>query len=149
MYKNSFFRFLPECKSTRKAMSYMLFMQCMGLRPVVKEILPFLCYVAILAAAVLPCMSFQTGAQGLDFAAMALVKKVWARRTESSHTPLLSITLGLDSSNRTGLCAQGEVQCSPNQGSKAPDKSWAAQFPVLHMCFGRWDALGNEQQHTF
>lgn len=54
MYKNSFFRFLPECKSTRKAMSYMLFMQCMGLRPVVKEILPFLCYVAILCCLARP-----------------------------------------------------------------------------------------------
>lgn len=63
--------------------------QCMGLKPVEEEILPFLWYLATLAAAVLPCRSFQTSAQSLDFAATDLVKKVWVRHTESHHTPLL------------------------------------------------------------
>lgn len=49
-------------------MSHMLFIQCMGFKHVVEEILPFLRHLATPAAAVLPCRPFQTGARSLDLA---------------------------------------------------------------------------------
>lgn len=130
----------------------MFFMQCMGLKPVVEEILPFLWYMAILAAAVLPCRSFQTSSQSLDFATKNLVQKVSVRRTDSHHTPLLRVTLGLassSSSRRTGVCAQGQSPVLTKPRVARPlTRVRAAQFPVLHMCVWRWHALGmNTSRH--
>lgn len=61
-----------NCKSTGKAMSHMLSMQCMGFKHVVEEILPLLGHRATLAAAALPGKPFQTDAQSLDLAYMGL-----------------------------------------------------------------------------
>lgn len=117
MYKISFCRWLI-CKSTRKAMSHTLFMQCMGLKPAVEEILPFVWYMAILAAAVLPCKSFQTSAQSLDFAATDLVKSLSETHWITPHTsPQGYPWFGQQQQQQQnrGLCL-GEVQCSPNPG---------------------------------
>ena len=49
-------------------MSPTFFMQCMGFKHVVAEMLLFLCHLATLAAAVLPCRPFQSHAHSPDLA---------------------------------------------------------------------------------
>lgn len=61
-----------NCKSMGKAMSHMLFMQCMGFKHIVEEIWLFLWHLATLAATVLPCRPLQTSAQSLDLADVGL-----------------------------------------------------------------------------